>query len=102
MRNRLKLHETLKTVLGSNNVYFQPPETIKMKYPAIRYKMSNTNESFANDKIYKNMTGYEIILIDINPESEYINDIIQLPYCRFVNAYIADGLNHFVFEIYDL
>ena len=32
MDRRLKLHEELCDILGSRNVYFQPPETVKMKY----------------------------------------------------------------------
>ena len=37
MDRRLQLHEELCSVLGSRNVYFQPPETIKLTYPCIIY-----------------------------------------------------------------
>ena len=38
---RLELHEILCTILGSRNVYFQPPESIKMNYPAIVYGLDD-------------------------------------------------------------
>lgn len=37
MANRLNLHEEFATLLGSNNVYFQPPESVKLNYPCIKY-----------------------------------------------------------------
>ena len=38
MKTRYELHEFLCEILGSRNVYFQPPESVKMKYPAIVYE----------------------------------------------------------------
>ena len=35
---RNDLQKLLVEVLGSKNVYFQPPESVKMKYPAIVYQ----------------------------------------------------------------
>jgi len=32
---RLKLHEILCGILNTRNAYFQPPESVKMNYPAI-------------------------------------------------------------------
>jgi len=32
---RIQLHEILCDVLGTRNVYFQPPESVDMNYPAI-------------------------------------------------------------------
>ena len=36
--SRLELHALLVELLGSTNVYYEPPETLKMSYPAIRYQ----------------------------------------------------------------
>ena len=33
MKTRYELHEFLCEILGSRNVYFQPPESVKMKDP---------------------------------------------------------------------
>ena len=37
MMSRERLSAILHEVLGSDNVYYQPPESVKMKYPAIVY-----------------------------------------------------------------
>ena len=37
MANRLDLQALLEDLLGSRNVYYQPPESVKMNYPAIVY-----------------------------------------------------------------
>ena len=34
---RLELQDLLETVLGSQYVYFQPPATLRMRYPCIVY-----------------------------------------------------------------
>ena len=33
------LGDKLKEVSGYKNVYFQPPESLKMSYPCIRYEI---------------------------------------------------------------
>lgn len=100
MASRLELQTELEEILGSRNVYFQPPESVKMKYPAIRYSLSSIENRHADNRAYKQTKAYELILIDPNPDSEYIDKLSQLPYCRFDRFYPADNLNHYVFTIY--
>ena len=38
MDKRQTLQSELEAILGSRNVYYQPPANLKMQYPAIRYK----------------------------------------------------------------
>ena len=52
MIQRIKLHELLVSLLGTRNVYFQPPESIKLSYPCIVYKRSTGDTQFANDIPY--------------------------------------------------
>ena len=40
MGTRLELQNKLEELLGSRHVYFQPPESVKMEYPAIKYSMT--------------------------------------------------------------
>ena len=49
LNDRLALHELLCEKLGSRNVYFQPPESIKMKYPAIVYSRNRIENTSAED-----------------------------------------------------
>lgn len=95
------MHEKLCTLLGSRNVYFQPPESVKMKYPAIRYSLSNYDANKANNSNYRLLPFYDVILIDPNPDSAFVEKMLQLPYCTFDRAYVSDNLNHFAFTIYN-
>lgn len=100
MSNRLKLHELLCEVLGSRQVYFQPPESVKMKYPAIVYSRNNIGNEHANDSVYMQSPSYTITVIDKNPDSEIVDKISRLPMCRFDRHFTADNLNHDTFTIY--
>lgn len=100
MGKRLDLHEILCGVLGSRNVYFQPPENIKMKYPCIRYKISTIKGNYANNRLYKYMTRYDITFISTNPDNDYVDKMSELPYVSFDRRYAADGLYHDVFNMF--
>lgn len=100
MENRLELHKILTRILGTGNVYFQPPESIKMEYPAIVYSRSGINNRHANDKPYIQDTSYEITVIDYDPDSDVVDRISKLPYCRFNRHYVVSNLNHDTFTLY--
>lgn len=99
MASRLELQQVLETILGSKNVYYQPPSTVKMSYPAIVYSRDNINARFANNKIYTINKTYEIIVIDRNPDSLVVDKVALLPSCKFSRNYTADNLNHDAFTI---
>lgn len=100
MDRRLELHDLLCSLLGSRNVYFQPPETVKIKYPCIIYRRNRIDTEHASNRPYKQMTAYQIIVIDSNPDSEIPGKIGRLPLSRFENHYTADNLNHDVYNVY--
>lgn len=100
MADRLSLQTELENLLGTRNVYFQPPASVQMKYPAIRFRLYDIKNDHADNKPYKQLRAYELILIDPNPDSEYIEKISQLEYCSFDRYYSSDNLNHYVFTLY--
>ena len=100
MSTRLELHETLCNILGSRNVYYQPPESIRMKYPAIVYSRSRIDNTYANDDVYKQETSYSVTVIDEDPDSPIVEAISLLPRCRFDRHFISDNLNHDTFTLY--
>lgn len=101
MASRLELQSKLEAILGTRNVYFQPPPSIQMKYPAIVYERSNIRNTFANNAVYNQKTGYRVTVIDKNPDSEYVTKVSQLPLCSFVSHFESDNLNHDVFTIFN-
>ena len=101
MASRLELHEELCDILGSRNAYFQPPASIKLNYPCIVYSISSVNKQNANDKMYKSMNEYKVVVIDSDPDSKIPNKIIaHFPMCRFDRAYTSDNLNHSALSLY--
>ena len=99
MADRLNLSEAFHSIL--DNIYFQPPESVKMKYPAIVYKVSDFDIRHANNKPYAMFDAYEVTLIDPSPDCENVRKILQLPNCRFERFFTSDNLNHYVFTIYN-
>ena len=100
MTNRLNLQTTLENILGSRNVYYQPPESVKMQYPAIVYFRNSIENNHANDSVYNQNVSYEIIVIYKDPDSEIPIAVSQLPLCKFNRRYTADNLYHDVLIIY--
>lgn len=100
MASRLELHNVLCDILGDKNVYYQPPASVKMKYPAIVYSRNDIENRHANNSIYNQTIAYDVIVIDANPDSKIVEDVSKLPLCRFVRHYTADNLNHDLFKLY--
>lgn len=100
MGSRLELHVLLETILGSTNVYFQPPKGLTMRYPAIRYNRERIDTLHADDKPYKLDTAYQVMVIDANPDSTIPDEIAKLQSSSWVTGYARDNLNHYVFRLY--
>lgn len=100
MNDRLELHELLCQTLGSRNVYFQPPESVKMKYPAIVYSRNRIENTSADNIIYRQSVSYTITVIDRDPDSDIVERMSQLPRMRHDRSYVADNLNHDVFTLF--
>lgn len=99
MNRRLELHEVLCSVLGSRNVYYQPPESVKMQYPAIVYSRENIKNTFADNDVYLQTYVYNVVVIDKDPDSVIVDKVSKLPMCRFNAHYESNNLNHDVFII---
>ena len=100
MADRLELHSVFQELLGSSNVYYQPPESIKMQYDAIRYSKKTIDSKYANDRKYSMMDCYEVMVISRLPDNPVIKKILSLPYCSYDRHYVADNLHHDVLTIY--
>jgi predicted transcriptional regulator len=100
MGTRLELQSLLETILGSRNVYFQPPPTLTMKYPCIVYNLDDMNTIFAGNYPYKVEKRYSLTVIDKDPDSEIPDKIALLQKCVFDRHFVTDNLNHNIFVIY--
>lgn len=100
MADRLDLQGIFEELLGSTNVYYDPPASIQMKYDAIRYKKLPPNTKYASDRRYKVMKGYEVTVISKLPDNPIIEDLLDLEYCSYDRHYVADNLHHDVLTIF--
>lgn len=100
MERRLSLQSKFEEILSSSNVYFQPPESIRLSYPCILYELGGVDVLHADDIMYGNMKRYTVTLIDIDPDSIYIDKILSMKYCRMDQSYVTDNLNHYIFILY--
>ena len=100
MADRLDLQSKLEELLETRNVYYQPPESIKMQYDAIRYSKKNITSTYANDTKYSMRNCYELVVISKRSDSPVVERILSLPYTSYDRHYIADNLHHDVITIY--
>ena len=100
MDRRLELHELLVGILGSTNVYFQPPPTISMNYPCIVYSKDAVNTNFADNLPYTQKKRWQIKVIDQDPDSSIPDRVGELSMSSFDRHYIADNLNHNIYNLY--
>lgn len=100
MADRLDLQSKLEELLGSTNVYYDPPSNIQMKYDAIRYSKKKPDVKHANNKKYRTMSCYELIVIAKRPDSSVIDRLLELDYCVYERHYVANNLHHDVLTIY--
>lgn len=102
MENRLNLDNKLREILGSTNVYYQPPESVKISYPCIIYELSDIPTEKADNSLYIINYRYTVTLIHRKEASE-LRDRLLLglqPYCSLNKIYTADNLYHYVFDVY--
>lgn len=98
MAPRAQLRDILRGF--TPNVYFQPPPSVEMIYPAIVYHRSSGDTQFADNNPYTHCVQYSVIVIDSDPDSEIPNKVAMLPMCIRDRSYTVDNLNHDAFNIY--
>lgn len=97
--DRLQLNALLKTI--TTNVYYQPPASVKMVYPCIRYNRTTGIEMPADNKsLYLDRAAYELVYISRTPDDSAVDSLRALNYCRFNGVSTSDNLYHYRFKIY--
>lgn len=101
MASRLKLQRELEEFLGNKNVYFQPPESAKLKYPCIVYKHVVGRTDYADDIPYHFNRPYEITLITQDPDSPLVRELaLKYPTIRQINSLNVNNRYHDIFRLY--
>ena len=97
---RIQLQKNLESLLGSRNVYFQPPGGTQLKFPCIVYRLEQATDQHAEDKIYRRLYRYSLTYITKDPDDPMTDRIDDIRYCSFNNFFTSDNLNHYVYTLY--
>jgi hypothetical protein len=100
MAPRLELQAILIEILGTDQVYFQPPPNVSMDYPCIVYRRDYELVRHADDQPYSRRKRYQVTVIDRDPDSVIPDKVAELPLCVFDRFYTAENLNHDVFKLF--
>lgn len=101
MDRRLKLQSILEAILGSpEDVHFQPPENVKMRYPSIVYGVDGLRAQHADNLPYGQKVEYQVTVIHRDPDNDIWRKVGNLPMCRMNRTSKVDNLNHYYFTLY--
>lgn len=100
MAPRVDLQTLLEEILGSDNVYFQPPAGRQMNYPCIVYQRNRIESEHANNQPYEQYKSYTVTYITRDPDDAVVDLIAALPKCEHNRFFALDNLNHDVFTLY--
>lgn len=89
-----KLHEFC------DNVYFQPPESVRLKFPCIIYEKTGAHQTYADDYPYEFDWRYLITVIDADPDSKLPEEVAKLQKCKLDRHFSSDNLYHTTFTLY--
>jgi hypothetical protein len=98
--DRSQLQSLLEGLLGTDKVYFQPPNNVAMVYPCIVYQRDYGDTMFAGNKPYVHTVRYQVTVIAKDPDNVIQSKVAQLPMCLRVQFFTANNLNHDVFTLY--
>lgn len=102
MRTRADFHVKLVEALGSEYVYFQPPENLKLYHGnKIIYSREELNDQDADNTQYIRHTKYSVTLVSKDPDWGLVQEFpLLFDHCRHDRHYVSDNLNHDVYIIY--
>ena len=100
MASRLELQNKLEELLGSRSVYYQPPKSKQISYPAIIYTKVRPNTIKADNLNYIKTNCYEISVISAKIDHPVIEKIMEFPMCSYDRRFESDNLYHDIFRLY--
>lgn len=101
MDRRLDLQMKLEEIPGVKRAYFQPPSSVMMEYPCVRYARSKARLLRADNQAYRFTQGYELMVIDPDPDSQIPKYIVDFfPMAEINSVYISENLYHTSITLY--
>lgn len=98
---RAELNDKLKEILGSDYVYFEPPESVKLHYDCIVYERSAGDTDFANNMPYRFKMRYTVTVISRKADNPLVGKLAtSLPSILYDRHFVNNGLHHDVFSVW--
>ena len=101
MGTTLDLQNELKAILGSNNVYFQPPSGIKMHYPCFVVNRHSITQFDADNSTYLYTKCYDVTYISNEEDPDMIDTMLNhFRMIKYGRPFVSDNLYHDPFVLY--
>ena len=101
MEKELTLDDEFMAILGTGNVYFQPPESLRLQYPCIVYFKLGFKTQQADNKNYVVTQKYDVIVIYDDPDEDISKRMLEhFQKISFNTSYTADNLYHDKLTLY--
>ena len=96
-----QLQDELKELLGSDNVYFQPPSNKRMHYPCFVFERGSGSQTMADNKTYRFVKRYTVTHIGYDPDDDIVDRVVEhFSLCKYDRHFVNDTLQHDVFSLY--
>lgn len=96
-----KLRALLEEHLGYVNIYFQPPDSVHLKYDCLIYSLRGYGTTKADDTNYLTQNEYDVTFISKDPESEFPKILFDsFSNCSPGRPFWTDNLFHVPCTIY--
>lgn len=99
MKTRTEMQSMLEEVLGSSNVYFQPPSNTSIKYPCIVYSFERFNINHADNQPYIVTGRWHIHHMYKNPKNDLKEKFLYVPFCTFDRRIVTEGVYNDYYNI---
>lgn len=101
MERRLQLQQELEEILGTDNVYFQPPENVKLSYPCIVYTKAAPSTEHADNHVYRYTQRYDVTVMYLDPDSDLSRRLLDhFCLCSIDRTYTYENLHHDAITLY--
>lgn len=101
--NRLELSTLLSSIMEEcgeePHLYFQPPESVKLEYPCMIYRLRTMTSRKADDKPYYKTIGFDITYVTRSPNSSVPSRMLSEQYMNFDRYYTSENLHHYAYTI---
>lgn len=101
MKERIDLHNELCYIIGTSQAYYQPPESMRLRYPCFVYERNPGYTTRANNQLYHYEHNYQLTYITDDSETDVPLTVLgHFQKCRYERSFVSDNLYHHVFDLY--